>query len=123
VIKPGLSLCGLALVWTAAARLSEPQARSAPGAAQAYTQRFAVEKADLGPTGRNPYFVLEPGYQLVLAGKEDGARVELVITVLDEIREVDGVQTRVVEGASPRTGSSPATPARGSRAPKERPSA
>jgi len=64
---------------------------------QVYVQRFAVEKADLGPTGRNPYFVLEPGYQLVLAGEEHGAQVELVITVLDETREVDGVQTRVVE--------------------------
>jgi hypothetical protein len=54
---------------------------------------FAVGKRELSPTGRNPYFILEPGYQLVFEeGKE-----QLVITVLDETKMVDGVLTRVVE--------------------------
>src|SRR4051812_26138748 len=47
--------------------------------------------------GRNPYFVLVPGYELVLKGKEDGKKVDLVNTVLDEIKKIDGVETRVVE--------------------------
>lgn len=60
---------------------------------ESWTKDFAQEKADLSPTGRNPYFILEPGYTLVLAdGKE-----QLVVTVLDETREIDGVTTRVVE--------------------------
>lgn len=54
---------------------------------------FEVRKADLGPVGRNPYFVLVPGHVIHLAG--DGDRV--VISVLDEIKVVDGVQARVVE--------------------------
>ena len=58
-----------------------------------WTGEFAVERDELGPTGRNPYFVLEPGYVLTL---EDG-KERLVITVLDETRTVDGVETRVVE--------------------------
>ena len=60
---------------------------------ESWTKDFAQDKADLSPTGRNPYFILEPGYTLVLAdGKE-----QLVVTVLEETREIDGVQTRVVE--------------------------
>ena len=59
----------------------------------AWTQRFTVEPGELAPTGRNPYFILEPGYQAVL---EDGAE-RLVITVLAETRTIDGVETRVVE--------------------------
>ncbi len=48
-------------------------------------------------TGRNVYFILEPGHQLTLAGQENGKATELIITVLDETLEVNGVQTRVVE--------------------------
>lgn len=58
-----------------------------------WTERFLVEPGELRSSGRNPYFVLEPGYQLVLEG--EGKR--LTITVLQETRRVDGVETRVVE--------------------------
>jgi hypothetical protein len=58
-----------------------------------WTSDFSAEKDVLAATGRNSYFVLEPGYQLVLEkGKE-----RLVITVLSETKQVDGVETRVVE--------------------------
>lgn len=59
----------------------------------AWTDQFAVERPELRSTGRNPFFLLEPGYQRVL---EDGDE-RLVITVLAETRVVDGVETRVVE--------------------------
>ncbi len=62
-----------------------------------WTETFFVEKGELSPTGRNPYFILEPGYRLTFAGKEDGKEVGLTITVLDETKTVDGVETRVVE--------------------------
>ncbi|MCA8961616.1 MAG: PepSY domain-containing protein, partial [Planctomycetes bacterium] len=62
-----------------------------------FTDRFPVQKSDLGPTGRNPYFILEPGYQLAYEGMDDGENVELVITVLAETKVVDGVTTRIVE--------------------------
>ena len=59
----------------------------------AWTDQFAVERQELRSTGRNPYFILEPGYQLVL---EDSG-VRLTITVLAQTRVVDGVETRAVE--------------------------
>ena len=58
-----------------------------------WTSVFLVEKDELLSVGRNPYFILEPGYRLVLEG--DGA--QLIITVLNETKKVDGVETRVVE--------------------------
>jgi len=41
----------------------------------------------------NPFFPLKPGWRTVLEGEEEVA----IITVLNEIRKVDGVNTRVVE--------------------------
>jgi hypothetical protein len=58
-----------------------------------WTDDFSIAKADLASTGSNPYFILEPGYQLVLKDGED----TLTITVLNETKVVDGVETRVVE--------------------------
>jgi hypothetical protein len=65
-----------------------------------WTTRFAVAPADLATHGRNPYFVLEPGYALILEDGED----RLVITVLEETRVVDGVETRVVEERETKAG-------------------
>jgi hypothetical protein len=58
-----------------------------------WTTEFPLEKDELSSSGSNPYFILEPGYQLVL----EGGGKRLVITVLDETKMVDGVETRVVE--------------------------
>jgi len=62
-----------------------------------FTERFAVDKVDLASSGTNRFFILAPGYQLVLEGKEGGKRVVLTITVLNDTRLVDGVETRIVE--------------------------
>lgn len=48
-------------------------------------------------TDTNPFFILKNGYTLRLVGEEDGDDIEVVITVLNEIEPVDGVNTRVVE--------------------------
>jgi hypothetical protein len=69
-----------------------------------FTTAFVVDKSELASTGRNPFFILEPGYQLVFGGKEDGDEVALTITVLDETRSVDGVETRVVEERESKSG-------------------
>lgn len=58
---------------------------------------FDEDETSFAATGRNAYFVLEPGYTLELEGRDDGLPLRLVITVLDETRTVDGVETRVVE--------------------------
>ena len=47
-----------------------------------FTRQFALEPHELAATGRNPYFVLEPGYQLELANGPE----RLVITVLAETK-------------------------------------
>lgn len=65
-----------------------------------WTTEFREDLRDLGPTGRNPYFILEPGYYLILK-KGD---VQLTKTVLDETRVVDGVVTRVVEEKETKKG-------------------
>lgn len=59
-----------------------------------YTDTFHVGEEEWASSGKNPYFVLEPGFYSVLEN-EDGDR--LTVTVLDETREVDGVETRIVE--------------------------
>ena len=67
---------------------------AAPSAQDAgWTTTFDVQPGELASTGRNPYFVLEPGYQLTL---EDG-KDRLVVTVLNDTKTVDGVETRIVE--------------------------
>lgn len=69
--------------------LTSPQAPSKTG----WVDTFAVDKKDFASVGSNDYFRLEPGYFLVL----EKGKVRLVITVLDETKLVDGVETRVVE--------------------------
>jgi hypothetical protein len=89
----GLVSLAAAGVGAASTTRARPRGAGPQRADTAWTTRFTFEPGELGPTGRNPYFVLEPGHQLVL----EGGRTRLVITVLAETRRVDGVETRVVE--------------------------
>lgn len=76
-------LAGAILLFSAAYAQHESQ----------WQKEFGISQCNLLPTGRNEYFILEPGHQLVLQG--DGTKLQ--ITVLDETKSVDGVLTRVVE--------------------------
>ena len=62
-----------------------------------YTASFRAEECTFSSTGRNPFFILEPNYQLVLAGGDASEAAEVIITVLNETRQVNGTETRVVE--------------------------
>jgi len=62
-----------------------------------FTDTFFEDKADLVSTGKNPFFILEPGYILYFQGQEGGKEADLTITVLGETKNVDGVETRIVE--------------------------
>jgi hypothetical protein len=62
-----------------------------------YTSSFRAENCTFTSTGRNPFFILEPNYQLVLSGEEPSEAAEVAITVLNETRDVNGTETRVVE--------------------------
>ncbi len=54
---------------------------------------FSVDKSDLGPSGKNPYIVLQPGYRLRYKGSDS----TLTSTVLDDTKKIDGVETRIIE--------------------------
>jgi hypothetical protein len=58
---------------------------------------FDLENCNFASAGENSYFILKPGYQAILEGEEDSEKLQLIITVLDETKVVDGVETRVVE--------------------------
>src|ERR671913_567108 len=66
-------------------------------ASEVWMTSFDLENCDFASTGKNSYFILEPGFQAVLEGEEDGEKLQLTMTVLDETKEVDGVETRVLE--------------------------
>jgi hypothetical protein len=61
---------------------------------------FPVDKKTLGVVGSNPYFNLTPGYQLSYQHGNDADTV----TVLNETKLIDGVETRVVEDRETRNG-------------------
>jgi hypothetical protein len=58
-----------------------------------FTSSFMLKNCKFKTKGVNPYFILQPGYRIVLESDE-----ELVhVTVLKETEVVNGVKTRVVE--------------------------
>lgn len=73
----------LALVNTGFAAKQKPQ----------YQDNFRVIKENLVSVGKNKYFILIPGYCLHFKDGKDS----LTITVLNETKIIDGVETRVVE--------------------------
>lgn len=86
----------LALTAALLAGLAMPPARAAEES-EKFTDEFRLGDCQWSSTGKNTYFVLEPKYQLVFKGREGGKEVGLTITVLNQTKQVNGVQTRVVE--------------------------
>ena len=78
----------LALLFVAASPFAQGT-KQAP----AWQEDFDLAACTMQTTGRNPYLVLEPGFQLLL----EGGGTQLQITVLDKTTTIDGVVTRVVE--------------------------
>lgn len=58
-----------------------------------WTEDFQIENYTFVSRGKNLFFILEPGYQLVLESEDE----KVAITVLDETEMVGGVETRVIE--------------------------
>jgi hypothetical protein len=108
VVVSGLLLTGCAISPPA---ISTPRASASPPTIGPTTASssdpgsdwqadFDISACTMATKGSNPYFILEPGFQLVLEGGTEA----LVITVLDETIDVDGIQTRVVEERESRDG-------------------
>jgi hypothetical protein len=62
-----------------------------------FTEMLMQDSCTFLTKGRNNFFILEPGYQLILEGKEGKDSVRLVITVLNETKKIGNVETRVIE--------------------------
>lgn len=62
-----------------------------------FTASLMQDSCSFTTTGRNTYFILEPGYQLTLNGLENNDTTILIITVLNETKKIGGVETRIVE--------------------------
>ena len=58
---------------------------------------ISSDSCTFSSTGQNTYFILQPDYRLVLEGIDDEDTSRLVITVLNETKTVNGVETRIVE--------------------------
>lgn len=65
-----------------------------------WTKFFDQENRTFSSVGRNRFFILEPGYHLVL----EGIREKVVITVLNETKKIGDVETRVVEEREEKNG-------------------
>lgn len=69
----------------------------AAGDESGWQDKFDVSACKWSSTGKNDYFILEPGYRQVLEGEENNTAVQLVITVLNETKKIGSIETRVVE--------------------------
>ncbi|MCG3179195.1 MAG: hypothetical protein BIFFINMI_01528 [Phycisphaerae bacterium] len=87
--RSGLAAVGVLLGLAAGVLAEEKPPTTQPD----FRREFSVDKADFSDRGVGRYFVLMPGFRLILADGKD----TLIITVLDETKVVDGVTTRVVE--------------------------
>ena len=63
------------------------------GGGAGFQRDFDLKSCTMKTTGKAPYFIMEPGYQIVIEDEE----TKVQITVLDETKMVDGIETRVIE--------------------------
>lgn len=64
-----------------------------PAQDRPFADNFPVEKCTQLTTGKNPFFSLEPGYQIILASKKE----QVAVTVTEKTEKVNGIETRVIE--------------------------
>ena len=62
-----------------------------------WKKSFSLDECNFSSIGYNDYMILIPGHQLILEGKEDATEVQLSITILNDTKTVNGVETRIVE--------------------------
>lgn len=70
------------------------------GSDREWQEDFDLDERELSDAGETTYFILMPGFQLVLASQYE----TLTITVLDETKEINGITTRVVEEREEKRG-------------------
>ena len=87
-----ITACLVAVVLTGcnSTSVSRSTPAGSTSAEREWQEEFGLSDCGLVPAGQNPFFILEPGFQLSFAG-EDG---ELTITVLDETLKIGGESGR-----------------------------
>ncbi|HWQ15322.1 MAG TPA: hypothetical protein VNL77_21155 [Roseiflexaceae bacterium] len=73
---------------------------SSDGASEPWQEEFHITERQLAPTGESTYFILKPGFQTILESQNE----RLIVTVLDETREIHGITTRIVEEKEEKRG-------------------
>jgi hypothetical protein len=92
-------ILGAAVLLSLAATVFYLMTRSSPQD-DGWTTTFHIEPWELDSKGANPWFSLEPGHSVTL----EDAETRLDITVLDEVRVIEGIETRVVEERESKNG-------------------
>jgi len=54
-----------------------------------WTNSFNIGDCNFSTIGTNPYFILQPGYQLVFAGIEDNEPLIVTVTVAMKLRSLE----------------------------------
>lgn len=91
---------GAALVSLTELLIVTPSPIHAQNESSLWKSTFDAEDCDFESSGNDTYFILEPGYKLVLEdqGEEEGTEeLQLVVTVSNETKIVNGTETRIVE--------------------------
>jgi hypothetical protein len=98
VVTIALLLGGLMIAATEVqGQAEEGDVSSSPSLQTSFLTDQPLENCNFASIGKNDYFILEPGYQIILEGEEDGEKLQLIMSVMNETKIVDGVETRVVE--------------------------
>lgn len=102
VFKPAWAgvICvpGILMLMLSSCATNPPQADavSSPG----WQDEFDLPNRELSDSGESKYFILKPGFQMVLESQFE----KLIITVLDETKVINGITTRVLEEREERNG-------------------
>jgi hypothetical protein len=67
---------------------------------QDWQEEFNLANRKLTHAGESRYFILSPGFQTILESQNE----QLIITVLDETKEINGISTRIVEEREEKNG-------------------
>src|SRR5260221_12067154 len=91
------AIAGLLAALTGCAKTNAPSATGKPADATeiqaAWRENFNVNKANLMPTGANPYLAIQPGKTTTMKTGID----TLTVTIRPETKRIDAVKVGVVE--------------------------
>lgn len=86
-------ICFVVIAFTSFSFLSNTAAQDKDKPAADFVKDFPIDKDELVTTGRNTYFILEPGYFQVMESGE----LKLTMTVTNQTKKIGDFEVRVVE--------------------------